>query len=118
MNGKKNGVTLTSDLFPISKALLRMIVDHSHRLHESIANRRTNELEASLAQVFAHDVRFGSSRRNLLQRGPAIENRLAANKLPDVTVETAELLLHGEKRLRVLHGRLDLKPVAHDAGVL
>ena len=40
-----------------------------------------------------------------------------SNELPDITVEAAELLLHAEKRFRILHGRRDLQLVADDARI-
>ena len=50
-------------------------------------------------------------RRHLLTIGPP------ADEAPDVGVEGAELLLHGEEGAGVAHGRLHLGPVADDAGV-
>src|SRR6185503_9643838 len=94
-----------------------MVVDHAGRLHEGVADGRADEAEAALLQVLAHRVRFGGARRDVVALAPVLD-RLAADELPDVAVERAELLLHGEKRLRVAHGAFDLQAVAHDAFVL
>jgi hypothetical protein len=43
--------------------------------------------------------------------------RLAAGELPQIAIEAAELALHLEHALRVVHRGVDLEPVAHDAGI-
>src|SRR5262249_33714748 len=48
---------------------------------------------------------------------PAIDDRCAADELPHVPIEAAELLLDREKAARVRDRGLDLLPVADDAGV-
>ena len=42
---------------------------------------------------------------------------LSSNKLPDIAIERAELLLHFEKCFGILHGGGNFQPVANDAGV-
>src|SRR4030081_2135975 len=56
--------------------------------------------------------RFRSTRRNSLPQPPGIHARFATDKLPDVAVERAELLLHHEKCLGVPYRRSHLQPVA------
>src|SRR5208282_4134401 len=99
------------------EASYQVVVDHPDCLHEGVAYRRPNELESAPEQVLAHGVRFGRSRRNLLQRLPGIPAGLSTDEAPDVGVKAAEFLLHSEKGLRVLDGGGELEPVAHDAGV-
>src|SRR5690606_31526591 len=48
---------------------------------------------------------------------PAVHDRLAADEAPDVSIEAAELLLHGEEAAGVRDRGLDLLPVADDAGI-
>src|SRR5947199_1454275 len=51
----------------VAEALHEMVVDHPHRLHERIADRRADEPEAALDERGAHPIRFadraGRSRR-------------------------------------------------------
>src|SRR5208282_5789218 len=54
----------------------------------------------------------------LLAVAPRIAFGLSADELPDVGIETAKLLLHREKRLRVCNRCVNLEPIAHDAGIL
>jgi len=49
----------TSAAFSISKAMDQMIIDHSGRLHEGVADCRADELEAAFLEGFAHGIRFG-----------------------------------------------------------
>src|SRR3954464_9035575 len=102
----------------LAKAAVQMIVDYSHRLHEGVADGRADELEAALEEILAKGVGLGGLRRHLAGAAPAVDDRFAADEAPDVRIEAAELALHGEKRLGVADGRVDLQPVAHDAVVL
>jgi len=96
---------------------LHVIVDHADRLHERVADGRSDEGESASLQVLAHRVGLGGAGRNVLRPGGVVDDGAAADKLPDVGVEAAEFLLHGQKRACILHRRLDLEPVADDAGV-
>jgi hypothetical protein len=40
----------------MAKAINCMIIDHTDRLHEGVANRRANEFETAPDQVFAHSI--------------------------------------------------------------
>ena len=40
----------------MAEALDEMIVDHANRLHEGVANRGADELEATPFQIFAHGI--------------------------------------------------------------
>src|SRR5207244_5740353 len=42
----------------VAEALHEMVVDHPHRLHERIADRRADEPEAALDERGAHPIRF------------------------------------------------------------
>src|ERR1019366_6230044 len=91
-----------------------MVVDHPRRLHKRVADGRTDKVETTFLEILAHRIRFGCMRRNLAANPPAIHARLAADKLPDVTIERTELLLHFKKRPRVGNRRLNLQPVANN----
>lgn len=90
-----------------------VIIYHSNCLHERIANGRAHEFEAPLEKIFAQSIRdrrSGHDRRAALAlHWPMIDER------PNVIGKRAEFLLHGEKGLRVLHGRVYLEPVPNDA---
>src|SRR5258708_4497122 len=100
--------------FGIAETLNRMVVHQPRGLHEGIADGRADEVEAAFLQILAHHVRFRSARRNSLPQPPGIHARFVTDKLPDVTVERAELLLHHEKCLGVSYRRSHLQPVADD----
>jgi len=99
------------------ETLDEVIVDHPHRLHEGVADGAADEAEASPLQVFAHGVRFGRVGRHLGQRLPSILLRPVTDEAPDVLVECPKLLLDRQKRLGVVDRRLDLQPIANNAGV-
>ena len=84
-----------------------MIVDHSYRLHEGVADCAPYEVETSLLQIFAHSIGFGRAGRNSLSGFPAIYFWFSANELPDVFVEGTEFFLHCEEGFGVSDGRSD-----------
>ena len=84
-----------------------MIVHHSHRLHEGVANSGADELESAFKEVFAHGIGFRCARWDFFVGTPAIPDGLTANKTPDVLIESAELLLDCKERLCVLDRSID-----------
>src|ERR1700680_3231761 len=101
-------------LLRIAENLHRMVVHQPRSLHEGVTDSRADEVEAAFLQILAHRVRFRSARRNSLPQPPGVHSRFAADKLPDVAVERAELPLPLEKCLGVLYCRSHLQPVADD----
>src|SRR5580692_6423562 len=92
-------------------------VDHADGLHEGVTDCRSDKFEAALFEIFAHRIGFPSLRGDLLHRLRRVDARLAADELPDVAIEAAELFLHAEKCFRVSDGRSDFEFVTHDAGI-
>ena len=64
-----------------------MIVHHSSRLHERVTNGASDEFESELFQLLAHGVGLRRARGDFFEGGPAILDRLSADKLPQVFVE-------------------------------
>ena len=93
----------------VPEAIDKVVIHHANRLHESITDRAADELEAPAFQVLAHGIRFGCLGRNDLHRLPCVLLRLASDELPDVFIECAVLLLHGQKRFGILDGGLELR---------
>ena len=95
-----------------------MVVDHADGLHEGVADGGADEFEAAFFQVLAHRVGLLGRGGNLLERFPLVLNRSSADEGPDIRIETAELLLHGQKGLGVADRRGDFQPVPNDAFIL
>ena len=95
-----------------------MVVDQSQRLHESIDDGASDERETSFFEILAEGIRFARGGGDVFHAPAAIPNGLAADEFPDVVIETAELLLHGEEFLGIVHGGRDLEAIANDAGIL
>jgi hypothetical protein len=91
-----------------------MIIDHSHCLHESIADRWTREFKPVSPQILAQGLGFGRLRRNIFRRLTFILLRPATNESPDILVETAELLLQSKERFCIPDGSLNLQPISYD----
>src|SRR3972149_2163610 len=100
----------------VSEAVHAVVVDHPHRLHEGIADGRADEAELATQEVLAHRLGFRRARRDRPQRPPPVDPRTTPHELPEIGVQAAELLLDGQGRPGVGDGRLDLEPVAGDAG--
>src|SRR5258706_3869916 len=92
-----------------------VVIRHPDRLHVGVADGRADELEAALEQVLAQRIGLGGLDRDL---AAPEHDRLAADEAPEVGVEAAELLLHGEKGFRVADGALDFQPIADDPRIL
>jgi hypothetical protein len=94
-----------------------VIVDHAHRLHERVANRRTDEAKTALLQLLAHRHAHGLG---MFQgyRSCGMRKWLSFDETPDEFVETSELFLSFEERLCVLDGGVDLQAIADNAFVL
>src|SRR5262245_31103171 len=70
-------MSLSPRLSYMTEAVLLVVVDDADRLHERVADGRTDEPEAALQEVLAHRARILEA--------------------PDVGVEAAEFLLHREE---------------------
>jgi len=101
----------------MAKAVDEVIVYHSDCLHERVADRGADEAEAALLQIPAHRVRLGRGGGNLLHRTPAVLSGPAADELPDVAVEVAELALNRKERPGIGDRGLELEAVAHHARI-
>ncbi len=94
--------------FDVSRTGHEVIVYHSGRLHQRVADCRGCKFESTPQQVAVHRIGFRSSRRYLGHRSPAILDRLATNETPQINVESPRFFAHGEKRFRVLDRGRDL----------
>src|SRR6185437_3854449 len=74
--------------------------------------------EAPLFEVARDPVAQLGAGGHLAARPPAVDDRAAADPVPEIAAEGAELLLDGEKSLCIGHRGVDLQPVADDAGIL
>ena len=77
-----------------TKATLRMVVNHAGSLHVGVYDRRPDEFEATLFEIFTQDVRLAAGGRIIFQSFAAIDDRFAVDETPDVSIEAAELILN------------------------
>src|SRR5690606_32332559 len=99
------------------EAVLSMVHNHPGRLHECVADGRTDETESNLLQRTAHRPGFGSGYRHLVMVGEMIDLRLSTDELPE---PVDRILFPGQPQpgLRILPCRPQLQAIADDAGVL
>src|SRR5262245_6190057 len=71
-----------------------VVIDHADRLHERVDDRRPDELEAALLQFFGDLARQLRLRRDRPARFQMIEDRLAADEVPEELGEAQAFLLH------------------------
>ena len=95
-----------------------MIIDHSGCLHVSIHDRRADEFETALNQIFAHRIGYFCLRRNFLERLPFIMDRFSAGKSPYVFIETPEFILNFQECFGIRHCRIYLEFVTNDRWIL
>src|ERR1043166_3594406 len=82
----------------ITKTCRRMVIDHAHRLHERITNRRTHKTETAFFQILAHRIGLGSFCRNVFRCNPLVAFWFSADKLPNIFIEAPEFLPRSEER--------------------
>jgi len=105
-----------SDL-AVSDAAHEMVVHHAGRLHVGIDDGRADESKAALLQVAGDGLGERRRRRHVGDRPPGALNGATVDEAPDVLCEAPERSLHVEKGASVADRRLDLEPVADDAGI-
>src|SRR5262249_42126808 len=103
--------------YPMPETADEVVVDEPCRLHQGIADRRTDEREAPFLQILANCVRDERACGDPTHAAPRVLDRTTVNEPPDVVVETPEGLPHDQEGPSVLDRRRDLEPVPHDAGV-
>jgi hypothetical protein len=91
-----------------------MIIDHSHCLHESIADRWTSEFKPVSPQILTQGIGFSRLRRNIFRRLAFILPWPATNESPDIRIETAELLLQSKEQFGITDGSLNLQPISYN----
>src|SRR5581483_4689229 len=83
--------------FRRQKAVLAVVVHHTHGLQEGIDDGGADEPEAPFLQVPGDPVAQLGARRQSLASRAICDHRFAVNEVPQVAIERAELLLHPEK---------------------
>src|SRR5689334_7228236 len=107
---------LATQLLP-PKTTYHMVVHHPGGLHKGIADGGSDEGKPALPEILAHVIGFRRTRRHIFHAPPAVIQRLPIDESPDELIETAEFFLDRLERLRILHGGVNLEPVADDAGI-
>lgn len=95
----------------------KVIVHETGRLHERVADCRSDECEPSPDEIFAHGVRLRAAGGNLLQIVPLILAGCAIDESPAIGIEISELLLRSEECIRVANGGANFELVADNAGI-
>src|SRR5579862_6050377 len=103
---------MTSCNFVMTETGDDVVVHHANRLHEGIADGRADEAEPTALQIAAHDISFACSGRHVAHRPAPVLNRSPVDELPEVPVETAELVAHFQKGFGVVDGGADFQAVA------
>src|SRR5689334_15193003 len=94
-----------------------MIVNHPNRLHEGVADGRTDKCKPAFAKVPAHVIRHWRTGRYFLERSERILDGHSMYKLPDIRVKCAIFLLHVQESTGVVNGGVDLEAIAHDTRI-
>src|SRR5439155_3133210 len=74
----------------VPEAFRGVVIYHSYRLHERIADSWADEPETSPTQLLAQRVRLFGCIRNLAKRAELVSDWFAADKSPDVSIERTE----------------------------
>jgi hypothetical protein len=95
-----------------------VIVDNADGLHESIADGRANESEASFLQVTGHSLRFYCLSWHVFECDNAGSSLcLVFRELPYVVIEATVFILHLQDASGVIDYGLYLEPVSHNTGI-
>ena len=104
---------------PPAGARHHVVVHQARRLHGGVAGRRADEAESEAAQLLAHGrrrVRWWPAARP--RRAQALCTRDAVDEGPQDLGEGFAGLVQRLDHARVGDGGLDLRPVAHDPGIV
>src|SRR5207245_9796254 len=82
----------------VAEALHEMVVDHPHRLHERIADRRADEPEAALDERGAHPIRYAGPGGQVSQAAAGVLLRRAGHEAPQERIERALVARGAERR--------------------
>src|ERR1700729_1998700 len=94
-----------------------MFIDHSHRLHEGIADGRPDETKAAALQILAHGIAVRRELGDVAQiERPALEHA-AVRELPEVVVKGLPRRANLEIRLGITDEGIDFEPVSDDARI-
>src|ERR1700733_1438694 len=102
----------------MTMACHEMIVDHADCLHERVDNGRPAKLEAALGEILRHGLRYFGLGRHLAPAAKAVHLRPAVDEIPQQFGEAGAFLHDLEPSACRDNGALDLRAIAHDAGVL
>jgi hypothetical protein len=94
-----------------------MVVHQPDRLHERIADGRSYEPEPSRPERATQHARRLVFCGHLPPRAPCVESRPIVHEPPQEGAERAGLALDVQEGPCVRHGGLDLRAIAHDAGI-
>lgn len=97
----------------VAVAILGVVHDHARRLHQRVANGRTDEGEPGFFQRLAHCQRFRGDRRDFAAILEMIDDRLVAHERP----EQCHRILQRQPRLGVAPGGVEFQAIADDARV-
>lgn len=110
---RKAGILTGVSQVRVTVAVLGVVHDHAARLHERVANGRTDEGETGFFQGFAHGFSLRRNRRNLAAILEVIHLRYTADKGPEQTHRIFQRLPgHG-----IAAGGVEFEAVAHDARI-
>src|ERR1700704_3636256 len=90
----------------VTIATNQMVVDQSSRLHQGVADRRSDKPKAALLQRLGKRVRLRSAGRDVALTSPTVSFRRLLDEAPDEAVETAELLLYRQQGPSIADGAL------------
>src|SRR5437762_2943984 len=83
-----------------------------------VDDRRTDEAEPPLFEIFADRIGKVGSRRDFAERFESVLNRSPIDEPPDVGIERPELFLHLKESLGVLNCRSHLGAISNYAWIL
>src|SRR6516225_7057358 len=91
--------------------------DPADRMHESIGDRRPDELESLSLEFFCQSFRQGRFSRNLIRIRPMIDHRFAVNQVPQKRIQAAKDLLNLQRCLRVRYCGFYLRAISDDSRI-
>ena len=95
-----------------------MIVYHSCSLHEGVADRAADELEAPFFQIFTHGVAFRGIGGDLGKFLPFILDRLSPDEGPGIFAECTEFFANFQIHASVDAHRIDLETIPDNPRIL
>ena len=102
----------------MTETIRDMVIHQPRCLHKGITDCAADKGETSLFHILRHRIGLHAGGGHVAYRLPIVLQGFSVDKIPQISVQRAALLLQLEKGTRILDEAINLETVTHDTRVL